>query len=105
GSFDSSATNAVDWSSFESALVPNGVPADGWNALWANFSANVGPTWGDYAAMLVDNAVYLGKLGKNVTDIRKLLSFELLQADGLAPVSTLETANDVFARAPGINLS
>src|SRR5207244_4303367 len=104
GVFDSSNTNNVDWDSLKASVRPDSIGSNAWDVIWANFVANVGPTWGDYAAMLSDNATYLGKLGQNVTDISSLVAFELAQADGLNPLTTLASATDAFAREPGLNL-
>ena len=104
GVFDNSNTNAVDWASLKAGLRPNSITSNAWDVVWANFVANVGSTWGDYAVMLSDNATYLGKLGLNVTDVSSLLAFELAQADALSPVSVLASATDASARQPGFNL-
>src|SRR5439155_10320201 len=104
GVVDPTDTSPVDWDTYKAGARPDSVSIDAWDVIWANFVAAVGPTWGDYVAMLEENATYLGKLGLNVTDISELFAFELAQADGLNPVSTLASATDAFARQPGLNL-
>ena len=104
GVFDASNTNSVDWGSLKVGLRPDSITSNAWEVVWANFVANVGPTWGNYAAMLSDNAIYLGRLGLNVTDVSSLLAFELTQADSLNPVGALASATDAAARQPGLNL-
>ncbi len=64
-----------------------------------------GTTWGDYVRMLDDNANYLGRLGQRVLDVDQLWSFEVLQAQGLNPVSQLASAVDAVVQAPGLSLS
>ena len=56
-----------------------------WEPIWANFTDQVGDTWGDYVAMLDDNAAYLGRLGQRVDDVSELLAYEYRQAAGLSP--------------------
>ncbi|MGD8450865.1 MAG: RHS repeat-associated core domain-containing protein [Phycisphaerae bacterium] len=95
---------AVDWAALKADLRPPYIREDAWDAVWANFTNQVGSTWGDYVASLSENAVYLGGLGEQVTDIGKLLAFELLQADGLSPLRTLASAVDAAVEAPGLPL-
>ena len=98
-------TTAVDWASLKSGMRPDSIPADAWDVLWANFTAQVGATWGGYVQMLDDNAAYLGRLGQRVLDVGQLLVFEFQQADGLSPIRTLASAVDVADDAPGLSLS
>ena len=98
-------TSAVDWASLQGDMRPASIPSEAWGALWAGFVARVGPTWGDYARMLADNAAYLGRLGQNVTDVSQLLVFALQQADGLSPTRTLASAVDAAVDAPGLPLN
>src|SRR5262249_4738351 len=79
--------------------------AEVWAAVFANLRSQVGATWGDYVRMLDDNAAYLARLGESVTDVRRLLAFELQQADGLTPVRVLTSATDAAMPAPGLGLS
>lgn len=104
GVFDNSNTNTVDWNSLKASLRPSSITSNAWDVIWANFIASVGPTWGDYDNMLAENALYLGKLGLNVTDVSELLAFELAQADSLNPVGALASGTDAAARQPGFNL-
>ncbi len=62
-------------------LRPPGIADDAWDAIFANFLANVGDTIGDVQNVLAENATYLGRLGETVFDYNQLLLFELSQAD------------------------
>src|SRR5262249_42084594 len=59
-------TEQVDWTSMKDAMRPSWIPADAWDAVFANLTAELGSTWGDYVRMLNTNAVYLGQLGLRV---------------------------------------
>ena len=59
----------------------------------------VGNTWGDYVRMLDDNTSYLGRLGLHVVDVKQLLGFEILQADGLCPARTIARSTDAAVEA------
>ena len=98
-------TSQVDWASLETSMQPSGVPADAWNAMFAAFTNEVGSTWGAYVSMLDNNAFYLGRLGLNVTDLSKLLAFQLMQADGLCPLRTLASSVDASVPTPGLPLT
>ena len=60
--------------------APAASPPKHGNRSSGNLAAQTGATWGDYVRMLNDNARYLAELGETVTDIRDLLSFEVMQA-------------------------
>src|SRR5439155_12053828 len=78
-------TDPVDWSALRDSLRPAYVAPEAWAPIYANFVGQVGSTWGSYVAMLDDNAAYLGRLGRRVTDAAELFAFELQQATGLHP--------------------
>ena len=122
-------TDPVDWNALRDSLRPAHVSAEAWASIYANFTSQVGGTWGSYIAMLNDNAAYLGRLGHRVTsagefveiqrgstrdltpsagrvvDVAELFAFELMQATGLHPVSTLASSVDAAVEAPGLELS
>src|SRR5262249_12497855 len=62
-------------------------------------------TWGQYVTRMDTDAAYLAGLGENVTDLGQLFSFEILQANGLSPVSTLVRTTDMGVPAPGLSLT
>ena len=55
--------SAIDWSLLQHELRPPGI-GRGLGPVFANLTAHVGNTWGDYVRMLADNAQYLGRLGR-----------------------------------------
>jgi RHS repeat-associated protein len=94
----------VDWDTLKDSMRPASINPEAWEAIWANFVAQVGNTWGDYLEMLDENASYVGRLGQRVVDVGQLLAFEFLQADGLSPLWSLASAVDDAVQAPGLFL-
>jgi|GEM_PF-1141395 len=97
-------TNVVDWGSMKDDMKLSTVTSDAWKVIWTSFTNQVGITWGNYVTKLDANASYLGKLDERVVDVSKLLAFELMQADGMGPVSTLSSSVDAAMSAPGLPL-
>lgn len=104
GVVDANNTTALDWSAVKDDMRPDSISTDAWNALWGNFTAQAGETWGEYLTMLTDNAIYLGGLAIRENDIGNLLAFEFAQADALNVVSTLGGATDAAVSQPGLDL-
>ncbi|MDB5391413.1 MAG: repeat protein, partial [Planctomycetaceae bacterium] len=76
---DAGSTDPIDWAGLKSQLQPSWIPSDAWNAVFANLTNQIGSTYGDYVDMLGTNAVYLNRLGMNVTNVNDLFSFEVQQ--------------------------
>ena len=105
GVLDNTNTQTIDWASLESSLQPPSISQAAWNALYPNLTSQLGSTWGDYVQQLDAAAQYLAGLGENVTDISQLLNFEVQQANGYSPLSSLASATDAQVAAPGLPLS
>ncbi len=108
--FQLSSDNAVDptpidWNALRDSLRPPTIAADAWSALYPNLVAQLGSTWGQYVTRMDADAAYLDGLGENVTDSGQLFGFEILQANGFSPVTTLVTATDMSVPAPGLSLA
>jgi RHS repeat-associated protein len=97
-------TEGVDWTALRDTVRPPHLDPIAWSAIWANFTAQAGRTWGDYVRMLGDNAAYLQRLGQRVIDVGQLFPFELLQAQGLHPIRTLSSSVDADVETPGLGL-
>jgi YD repeat-containing protein len=104
GTLTEDNTAAIDWTSMKGEMRPPRLSDEAWDALWASYTAGVGSDWGDYVAMLNNNARYLGRLGLNVRDISELLRFEFLQASGLSPLKNLASSQDAAVDVPGVSL-
>jgi RHS repeat-associated protein len=70
----------IDWASMKESLRPAFVPADAWDAIYANFTASAGTTIGQYNAMLANNATYLSRLGRYEQSTSRLYAFELIKS-------------------------
>jgi RHS repeat-associated protein len=95
----------IDWSGVQANLRPPTISAAAWAPMVTNLEQQTGATWGNFVAQLDANAAYVGQLGENVTDIGRLWSFAVQQADGLSPYTTLGTIVDDQVAAPGLALS
>jgi len=94
----------IEWASWKDYMQPDWVNTEAWEAIWANFLNQVGATWGDYLAMLDDNAAYHARLGASVEDVSLLVGFELCQADGMNPIHYLAQELDASVPTPGLPL-
>jgi RHS repeat-associated protein len=101
------ATNAVplNLAATKDSLRPASIDPAAWDPIFANLQAQVGTTYGSYLNKLDADAAYLAHLGETVTDISKLWSYEIQQANGFTPIATLASARDAAVPAPGLSLS
>jgi RHS repeat-associated protein len=95
---------AVNWAALKDGLRPASIPVDAWDPIFANFTATVGNTFGQYQAVLDDDATYLSEVGMYTADAGRLFSFALRQADDLLPRPSLADAVDATAPQPGLDL-
>ena len=98
------AGQTINWAAQEAALQPANVTPAAWNTIWTNFQAEVGSTTDSYNAALAQAATYLGGLGEStaqVSNIGRLFSFLVSQADAAFPAPTLSTAVDASLPTPG----
>ncbi len=98
-------TNEINWVSLKEFMRPSTFTAEQWEPVFGNVIDRIGLNWGDYVRALDNNARYLAKLGETVTDIRDLLSFEVMQASGLGVTRTLVSALDAQVQAPGLPIT
>jgi RHS repeat-associated protein len=75
----------IDWSVMKTKLRPNGIPAEAWEPIFANFVDSVGNTLGTLQARLAANATHLSLLGEYSHDVNRLITFEFLKA-GLSEI-------------------
>ncbi|MGO9809270.1 MAG: RHS repeat-associated core domain-containing protein [Isosphaeraceae bacterium] len=101
---EASPSSAIDWTSLEPSLEPSTIPADAWDAIYSNFTAEVGSTWGDLQSALDADATYLSQLGPAPYDLSSLLAFQFQQADDVLPTPILTSATDVSDQEPGLSL-
>ena len=78
---------AVNWASLYTSIEPRFQPDDSWAAIYTNFIAKVGSTYGQFQSVLAQDATYLGLAGESVVDVRRLMSFEFEQADDFGTIT------------------
>ena len=94
----------IDWASEKAALQPSTIPTAAWNVIWTNLIATVGTSTDSYNAALTQAATYLGGLGgttAQVSDVGRLWSFLVSQADAEFPTAALTSAVDASLSTPG----
>ena len=79
---------------------PHFISTGAWDGLYPNLVAQLGSTQGNYVQRLDADAAYLGTQGEKVTDVSQLFGFEVLQANGLNPLTELESATDAVMASP-----
>ena len=70
-------TVTLDWAARTASLKPEGIPTDAWNALFSNFSAEMGTTLGQANAVIAESARYLSQLDTYTPDFNRLLAYKL----------------------------
>ncbi|MGP0064160.1 MAG: SdrD B-like domain-containing protein, partial [Isosphaeraceae bacterium] len=105
GVLDTTNTQPTNWASLDDSLQPEGISQAAWNALYPNLESQLGPTLGDYVQRLDTDAQYLGGLGEDVSDVGQLFDFEVQQAEGYSPLSSLASSTDAQVDTPGLPLS
>lgn len=83
-------SRSMTWDALEDDLRPFFVPAGAWPAIFANFRALVGETFGEFNAALASEAAYLSELGIHGLDPEALVGVLMLKA-GLAPMTLRHT--------------
>jgi RHS repeat-associated protein len=105
GVLPANETKPINWDALKNNMRPSSVSSDAWDAIWANLTDQMGPTWGDYVRMLCENMNYLYSIGQDVIDVGDLLRFEIDQAAGLSLYQILSSTVDAYSRAPKISLA
>lgn len=84
---DTPLAGNFDWNEFKAQLKPEAEPADAWDAVYANFVAQMGNTFSQYLSVLSADATYLSTLGEYTSDITRYITFELQKADDFGAVT------------------
>jgi YD repeat-containing protein len=106
GVVEAGEPSAVDWASLKDQVRPEWESADAWNAMWANFTVQVGSTWGDLVQTHSNTVNYLASLGQDTGKLSfdQFLAFAVAQAADVGPSSYLAGGIDAVTLAPGIPL-
>ena len=99
------AGQTIDWSSIQSQMQPSYMTATAWNAVFANFTANVGSTTDSYQAALDADATYLAQIGEPTNDVAGLVAYEISKADNDFGAAPMGVAVDLAVPTAGPDLS
>ncbi|MFO0805474.1 MAG: RHS repeat-associated core domain-containing protein [Gemmataceae bacterium] len=94
----------IDWAALKQEVRPADVDDAAWDGVWANFLDGVGNSTTGYRAMLLDNAARLRQFGLPVTDVTRLIGFELQQANNVFPSPASAASADIGVATPGLPL-
>ena len=99
------STDLIDWDAMKDQFRPSYVPADAWDAVWANFRSIVGSTVSDLYVVLRSDWPQLAQVGDFTQDISPLVRFELEKAaDDLIAAPVITPSVDLSLPAPGLPL-
>ena len=85
-------------------LRPPPVSPAAWDVIFKNLLTRFGTTVGGYLQALRDSATYLSQYGIYTTDLDRLLSLHIAQADNALPGGSPHSAVDAAAPASGVPL-
>jgi RHS repeat-associated protein len=95
----------INWSAQQSSMRPSTMTTAGWDAVFANFTANVGDTTDSYQAALDADATYLAQVGEPTNDVARLLAYEIDKADDVYSAPATTSNIDASLPAPGLALT
>ncbi|MEG4348172.1 DUF4347 domain-containing protein [Microcoleus sp. LAD1_D3] len=97
----------IDWAAIkaESRADYPFIDSGAWDAIWSNFTAAVGQTYGQFQAVMAEDANYLSQLGQTTSNLTRLYAFEWNQAANTLTNVGLISATDVVDAAPGLSLT
>ena len=84
----------IDWGVVDEAIRPDDADPDMWDPMFADLTARIGSTWGDYVHALIASATVRAAAGERVYDVRALFAEQV----GLA-YATGETTVTGYVRA------
>src|SRR4029079_2492898 len=90
------STAVANWNALKAGMRPAAISLEAWDPIWDNFTSQAGTTWGQFVALLDENATYLGRLGLRPLAVARLLAFLFQQADALSLASNQESVVDVL---------
>ncbi len=97
---------AINWDAQKASLRPKSIPADAWDAIWANLRPQLGDTLEDFYALLSGDFRALGRWpGLEVRHVARLFAFELRMANDLPALPVPAGGLDLAFPAPGLPLA
>jgi YD repeat-containing protein len=98
------AGQTISWAAQENALKPPAFSSAAWNVVFSNLVSTLGTTTDSYNQALAQAATYLGNVGETtaqVSDVARLWSFLVAQANASFPIANLGTTFDARLPIPG----
>jgi RHS repeat-associated protein len=95
----------IDWTSHKAEMRPDSIPADAWDAVFANFVSQVGNTTASYRQAIADDATYLSQFGDYTYDITRFQALEYVKADAAVNSGDLGASVDARVPTPGLPLA
>jgi RHS repeat-associated protein len=96
----------INWDAQKASLRPKSIPADAWDAIWANFRPQLGNTLEDFYALLSGDFRALGRsTGLAVRNVPRLFDFEMRMANDLPALPVPAGGLDLAFPAPGLPLA
>jgi RHS repeat-associated protein/uncharacterized repeat protein (TIGR01451 family) len=98
------AGQTIDWAAQQGVLKPQSFSWAAWEAIWDNLLPGLGTTTDSYNAALAEAATYLSGLGETsvqVSNVSRLWSFLVAQANASFPTATLTSVVDASLPTPG----
>ena len=95
----------IDWDTQDLSIKPTYMQQSVWDELKDVFHAQIGDTWGDYVSALAQDAYALYTMGRSVTDVAKLFSYQLYQTMGYLELPQTKNRNDLATPGAGVPLA
>jgi RHS repeat-associated protein len=98
------AGQIINWNFQEAADKPSTFSTAAWKVVFGNLTAGLGDTSDSYDAALAQAATYLGSVGETtaqVSDVGRLWSFLISQANASFPTASLDSTVDASLPTPG----
>jgi len=72
----------IDWGKLETQIRPEGIADAAWTIIQTNLQQQLGTTWSDYRAVMLEDAKYLAQCNAPTTDLRDASRLEAKKAGG-----------------------
>ena len=95
----------IDWASHKAEMRPASIPVDAWDAVFANFVAQVGSTTASYRQAIANDATYLSQFGEVTYDLNRMVFLEYMKANADLSAGTLASSVDASMPSPGLPLT
>ena len=95
----------IDWNSLQQALQPASIDSTDWGLIWQRFETQVGNDAQGLVTALSKASTTLGQIGEPTNDLGTLLGYEIQQASGTLPNTSLASTTDLADTGTGLDLS